>query len=36
VVCGKEGLKEMGEGERFIRDLKSEVKKGEKMYVLCV
>jgi len=36
VVCGKEGLEEMGEGERFIKNLESEVKKGEKMYVFCV
>jgi hypothetical protein len=36
VVCGKEGLEEMGEGERFIKDLESEVKKKIKMYVLSV
>jgi len=36
VVCGKEGLEEMGKGKRFIRNLESEVKEGEKMYVFCV
>jgi hypothetical protein len=36
VVCGKEGLEEMGEGERFIKDLESEVKERQKMYVFCV
>jgi hypothetical protein len=29
VVCGKEGLEEVGEGEGFIRDLESEVEDGE-------
>jgi len=36
VVCGKEGLEEMREGERLIRDLESELKEGENIFVLCV
>jgi hypothetical protein len=30
VVCGKEGLKEVGEEEGFIRDFENKVKNGEK------
>jgi hypothetical protein len=30
MVCGKEGLEEVGEEEGFIRDLKSEVREGKK------
>ncbi len=38
VVSGKKGLlEEMGEGERFIRNLESEVKEGKKsVCTLCV
>jgi hypothetical protein len=36
VVCGKEGLKEVGKEEGFSRDLESEVRKGKKcMYFVC-
>jgi hypothetical protein len=35
-VCGKEGLEEMGKGERLTKDLEGELKEGKNMYVLCV
>jgi len=30
VVCGKKGLKEVGEEEGLIKDLQNEVKNGKK------
>jgi hypothetical protein len=36
VVCEKEGLDEVGEEHGFIRDLKSEVREGERcMFFVC-
>jgi hypothetical protein len=35
VVCGKNGLEEMGEEEGFIRDLENEVRNGKNVCTLC-
>jgi hypothetical protein len=36
VVCGKEGLEEVGKKVGFIKDSERKVNDGKKMYVLCV